>query len=248
MKPGPAPGTSFAYWGPEIRIGDAAAGADRRQRPRRPTPRSLSFSFDKDGTEIPIVFIQNALTKAPIPIPIPRQIPFHAAARARSRRCRRRSPGCTTPRSSSRSRRWCAASPMRRSTPTPCRGTGTLDVLRYGRVLQARRAGRRARRRRRLRRGALRRQRDARPDARQLQAELHAEAQRPAAHAEPRCRHDRRPIYGKYRGTVVNNVDPMMIGRIQAIVPDVSDDRADQLGDALLPGGRHPDRHVRACR
>ena len=28
--------------------------------------------------------------------------------------------------------------------------------------------------------------------------------------------------YGKYRGTVANNVDPMMIGRIQAIVPDVS--------------------------
>jgi hypothetical protein len=27
---------------------------------------------------------------------------------------------------------------------------------------------------------------------------------------------------GKYRGTVVNNVDPMQIGRIQAIVPDVS--------------------------
>lgn len=28
--------------------------------------------------------------------------------------------------------------------------------------------------------------------------------------------------YGKYRGTCVNNIDPMMIGRIQVIVPDVS--------------------------
>jgi uncharacterized protein involved in type VI secretion and phage assembly len=28
--------------------------------------------------------------------------------------------------------------------------------------------------------------------------------------------------YGKYRGTVMNNIDPMQIGRIQAIVPDVS--------------------------
>ncbi|WP_299773894.1 phage baseplate assembly protein V [uncultured Tateyamaria sp.] len=28
--------------------------------------------------------------------------------------------------------------------------------------------------------------------------------------------------YGKYRGTVVNNVDPLLTGRIQAIVPDVS--------------------------
>ena len=29
-------------------------------------------------------------------------------------------------------------------------------------------------------------------------------------------------FYGKYRGTVINNIDPMQIGRIQAIVPDVS--------------------------
>jgi uncharacterized protein involved in type VI secretion and phage assembly len=28
-------------------------------------------------------------------------------------------------------------------------------------------------------------------------------------------------FYGKYRGTVTNNVDPLQIGRIQAIVPDV---------------------------
>lgn len=28
-------------------------------------------------------------------------------------------------------------------------------------------------------------------------------------------------FYGKYRGTVTNNVDPMKLGRIQAIVPDV---------------------------
>ncbi len=28
--------------------------------------------------------------------------------------------------------------------------------------------------------------------------------------------------FGKYRGTVVNNIDPMQLGRIQVIVPDVS--------------------------
>ena len=28
-------------------------------------------------------------------------------------------------------------------------------------------------------------------------------------------------FYGKYRGTVMNNIDPMQMGRIQAIVPDV---------------------------
>jgi uncharacterized protein involved in type VI secretion and phage assembly len=30
------------------------------------------------------------------------------------------------------------------------------------------------------------------------------------------------PLYGKYRATVVNNIDPMQIGRIQAMVPDVA--------------------------
>lgn len=29
-------------------------------------------------------------------------------------------------------------------------------------------------------------------------------------------------FFGKYRGTVMNNVDPMQMGRIQAIVPDVT--------------------------
>lgn len=32
----------------------------------------------------------------------------------------------------------------------------------------------------------------------------------------------KKKYYGKYRATCVNNVDPLMIGRIQAIVPDVS--------------------------
>ena len=29
-------------------------------------------------------------------------------------------------------------------------------------------------------------------------------------------------FFGKYRGTVLNNIDPMLMGRIQAIVPDVT--------------------------
>ena len=34
-------------------------------------------------------------------------------------------------------------------------------------------------------------------------------------------------FYGKFRGTVVNNIDPLQIGRVQAIVPDVG---------SLVPG------------
>ncbi len=43
-------------------------------------------------------------------------------------------------------------------------------------------------------------------------------------------------FYGKYRGTVVNNVDPMQIGRIQAIVPDVSNVIPTSWAMPCLPG------------
>jgi uncharacterized protein involved in type VI secretion and phage assembly len=33
---------------------------------------------------------------------------------------------------------------------------------------------------------------------------------------------EKKRFYGKYRGTVINNVDPMQQGRIQAMVPDVT--------------------------
>jgi uncharacterized protein involved in type VI secretion and phage assembly len=39
---------------------------------------------------------------------------------------------------------------------------------------------------------------------------------------------DRQRYYGKYRGRVVNNIDPKNLGRVQAVVPDV-------LGPTLSP-------------
>jgi hypothetical protein len=33
---------------------------------------------------------------------------------------------------------------------------------------------------------------------------------------------DGKKFYGKYRGTVINTIDPLQLGRIQAMVPDVS--------------------------
>ena len=42
---------------------------------------------------------------------------------------------------------------------------------------------------------------------------------------------------GKYRGTVVNNIDPMQIGRIQAMVPDVSNFMLSSWAMPCLPLG-----------
>jgi uncharacterized protein involved in type VI secretion and phage assembly len=30
------------------------------------------------------------------------------------------------------------------------------------------------------------------------------------------------PLYGKYRATVINNIDPLQVGRVQVMVPDVA--------------------------
>ena len=40
-------------------------------------------------------------------------------------------------------------------------------------------------------------------------------------------------VYGKYQGTVMNNLDPQGLGRLQAFVPSVAWRGADRLGEAL---------------
>jgi hypothetical protein len=70
MAPGPAVGSSYAYWGPQIKWGPVqpalSADADAFTN-----VDSLSFSFSNEDTSMPILIIQEPITKAPIPIPIP---------------------------------------------------------------------------------------------------------------------------------------------------------------------------------
>ena len=70
VSPGPAPGMNVAYWGPEIKIGlpqpALSLGMDAHSN-----VEALSFSIDHTKAAMPIVFIQNPLTKFPIPLPIP---------------------------------------------------------------------------------------------------------------------------------------------------------------------------------
>ena len=46
-----------------------------------------------------------------------------------------------------------------------------------------------------------------------------------------------RRYFGKYRGTVLNNIDPLQMGRIQAIVPDVSSISPTSWAMPCLPVG-----------
>ncbi|MFZ1547113.1 MAG: hypothetical protein WAT12_08420 [Candidatus Nitrotoga sp.] len=70
IEPGPVAGTNIAYFGPEIKVGvpQPALNVDMDALTN---VENLSFSFDPTKGVLPIVFIQNQLTRIPIPIPIP---------------------------------------------------------------------------------------------------------------------------------------------------------------------------------
>lgn len=70
LEPGPAPGTSKAYWGPEVRVG-APQPALTTGMDALNNVEQLSFNFDKEKKRMPIVFFHESISKAPIGIPIP---------------------------------------------------------------------------------------------------------------------------------------------------------------------------------
>ena len=70
LEPGPVPGTSKAYWGPEIRVGQPQPALSINMDAIT-NVEELSFRFDKESKEIPIVFFQEAISKVVIGLPIP---------------------------------------------------------------------------------------------------------------------------------------------------------------------------------
>ncbi|RFC37568.1 MAG: hypothetical protein DID90_2727553181 [Candidatus Nitrotoga sp. LAW] len=70
IEPGPAAGTNIAYFGPEIKVG-APQPALNVDMDALTNVENMNFSFDPTKGVLPVVFIQNQLTRVPIPIPIP---------------------------------------------------------------------------------------------------------------------------------------------------------------------------------
>ena len=75
VDPSPVAGVNTAYWGPEIKIGIPQPALNLDMDAHRNVD-SLSFTFDSANTDLPVVLIQNPLTKAPIPVPIPKLNPL----------------------------------------------------------------------------------------------------------------------------------------------------------------------------
>lgn len=76
IKPGPAPGTSVAYWGPDIKVG-VPQPALNMDMDAHTNVESLTFSFDSSAGTLPIVYIQEQFSKVPILIPIPDITPLN---------------------------------------------------------------------------------------------------------------------------------------------------------------------------
>jgi hypothetical protein len=137
VQAGPVPGTSTAYWGPEIKVGvpQAALNVDMDAHANVDT---INLRYDGQSATLPVVFIQNEQTRAPIPIPIPAGanplspplglIPPIPSKVELMNDTANKSPAHAIMLGLARASR----------TAEAVTATGSLDVVRYGRPLRAR--------------------------------------------------------------------------------------------------------------
>ena len=136
IDPGPAPGTNVAYWGPEIKVG-VPQPALNYDMDAHTNVESLSFTFDGSNTTLPIVFIHNSLTKVPIPIPIPNLNPLQPPLGAIPAPITNVTMLKDTAKLSPMAAIGMGLAVAARSADAVT-GTGSLDVVRYKRLLKAR--------------------------------------------------------------------------------------------------------------
>ncbi|HPR05836.1 MAG TPA: hypothetical protein PLI17_04305 [Denitromonas sp.] len=136
IEPGEVPLTNIAYFGPEIKVGPPQPALNI-DMDAHTNVESLNFSFDPTKGVLPIVFIQNQMTRVPIPIPIPNLNPLQPPLGLLS-----------TPLANIKMMKDTASmNPMQaisrglaeaKKSQDSVSGSGSLDVLRYGRMLKAR--------------------------------------------------------------------------------------------------------------
>ena len=136
VDPGPVPGTSTAYWGPEIKLGIPQPALNLDFDGHR-NVESLNFSFTSDQADTPVVFIQNEDTRIPIPIPIPSLNPLQPPLGVVTPLNLKFSQMTDTARLSFSETLERAIS-MTAKSQDVVTAEGSLDVNRYGRLLKAR--------------------------------------------------------------------------------------------------------------
>lgn len=136
IDPGPVPGTNIAYFGPEIKIGvpQPALNVDMDMLTN---VESLNFSFDPTKGVLPIIFIQNQLTRVPIPIPIPNLNPLQPPLGVLPTPIANLTILKDTAKMNPMQAISKGLAEAKRSQDSVT-ASGSLDVLRYGRPLKAR--------------------------------------------------------------------------------------------------------------
>jgi hypothetical protein len=136
ITPGPLPGMSQAYWGPQVRVGIPQPSLNVNMDAWT-NVESLSFSYQPQSSVTPIVFIQDQTTGVTLPIPIPPVTPFNPPlGLAVPVPQQFLQLDATAKRSPAQALMLGMAEAVKNADVVT--GNGTLDVIRYGQVLRAR--------------------------------------------------------------------------------------------------------------
>lgn len=136
VAPGPLPGISQAYWGPQVRIG-IPQPALNVNLDAWTNVESLNFRFQPQNSEAPIVWIQDQFSGTTLPLLIPPVTPFNPPLGLdvpspqkfpQLKDTAKLSPGLAIMRGFARAVQ----------SADVVSGDGSLDVLRYGQPLRAR--------------------------------------------------------------------------------------------------------------
>ena len=137
MEPGPTPGNSVAYWGPEIKVGTPQPALNM-DMDAQTNIESLTFAYNSESAQLPIVMIQDPNSKVIIPIPIPDVTPLNPPLGAVPPIPKDIFVIDETDKYSPVRAALIGLAKAAKSTDVVS-ANGTLDVLRYGGVLKARR-------------------------------------------------------------------------------------------------------------
>ena len=135
-EPGPVPGISFMYWGPEIKFGNPQPALNV-DMDAHTNVENISFSFNSEMSTIPVLMIQNPQTKVPIPIPLPSVNPLSPPLGIippipKNLEFYNKAAKHTVPQAIM------LGLTQASKSANAVTATGSLDVMRYGRVLKPR--------------------------------------------------------------------------------------------------------------
>ena len=136
IEPGPLPGSSTAYWGPKVKVGvpQPALNADMDAASN---VEQLSFSYNGNARQLPVIYVQNPQTKVPLPLPIPDVGPLNPPLGLIDPPPQQFRPLPETAKYTPQRALLLGMAEAAKSADTVT-GRGSLDVVRYGRVLQSR--------------------------------------------------------------------------------------------------------------